>query len=157
MPPKMPSYRLAAIEALKSKLSIKTATNYEKQIWRMCQRIAKEKECCTQDIYADIALEKVSQLLSAPNKEKRGEIFENIKKNTTGWDSIVYNDFREKQAMSIAEIINGVELEPSELPCKNKNCKSDRTYYYQRQTRSADEGSTNYVVCSKCGSRYRFG
>jgi transcription elongation factor S-II len=35
-------------------------------------------------------------------------------------------------------------------------CKSDKTTYYQMQTRSADEPMTTFVTCMNCGKKWRF-
>eukprot|EP00743_Colponemidia_sp_Colp-15_P004416 GILK01004762.1.p1 GENE.GILK01004762.1~~GILK01004762.1.p1 ORF type:complete len:291 (-),score=57.42 GILK01004762.1:149-1021(-) len=35
-------------------------------------------------------------------------------------------------------------------------CKSDKTTYYQMQTRSADEPMTTFVTCLNCGNRWKF-
>jgi len=35
-------------------------------------------------------------------------------------------------------------------------CKSNKTTYYQMQTRSADEPMTTYVNCTNCGNRWKF-
>ena len=35
-------------------------------------------------------------------------------------------------------------------------CKSWKTEYAQKQTRSADEPATNFVLCLKCGQRFKF-
>jgi len=34
-------------------------------------------------------------------------------------------------------------------------CKSDKTTYYQLQTRSADESMTSYHTCLKCGHKWK--
>jgi DNA-directed RNA polymerase subunit M/transcription elongation factor TFIIS len=34
-------------------------------------------------------------------------------------------------------------------------CKSDKTSYYQQQTRSADEPMTCFITCNNCGKRWR--
>ena len=35
-------------------------------------------------------------------------------------------------------------------------CKSDRTFYYQLQTRSADEPMTTFVTCLNCNKKWKF-
>lgn len=35
-------------------------------------------------------------------------------------------------------------------------CKSKKTHYYQKQTRSADEPMTTFVTCLNCGKKWRF-
>lgn len=37
-----------------------------------------------------------------------------------------------------------------------RKCGSNRTQYYQLQTRSADEPMTTFVSCTKCGARWKF-
>lgn len=39
------------------------------------------------------------------------------------------------------------------FPCPK--CKSDKTTYYQLQTRSADEPMTSFHTCLKCGKRWK--
>ena len=42
----------------------------------------------------------------------------------------------------------------SEFVCGK--CKSSNYYYYQLQTRSADEPMTTFVLCLDCGKRWKF-
>lgn len=39
---------------------------------------------------------------------------------------------------------------------ENKRCRTDKTTYYQLQTRSADEPMTTFVTCHECGNRWKF-
>ena len=36
-----------------------------------------------------------------------------------------------------------------------RKCKSNKTTYYQLQTRSADEPMTTFVTCLDCGNRFK--
>lgn len=46
-----------------------------------------------------------------------------------------------------------LEIEEGVLECK---CGSKRTISFQKQTRSADEGSTTFAKCVECGTQWRF-
>ncbi|CAM9988249.1 unnamed protein product [Phaeothamnion confervicola] len=35
-------------------------------------------------------------------------------------------------------------------------CKSKKTTYFQKQTRSADEPMTTFVTCKNCGKNWKF-
>lgn len=39
---------------------------------------------------------------------------------------------------------------------KCRKCKSQKTSYYELQTRSADESATVYVTCHNCGNKWKF-
>lgn len=39
---------------------------------------------------------------------------------------------------------------------EDKKCRTDKTTYYQLQTRSADEPMTTFVTCHECGNRWKF-
>ena len=40
--------------------------------------------------------------------------------------------------------------------CRNGQCRSYQTIYWQLQTRRGDEGMTTYVECTRCFARYKF-
>jgi len=63
--------------------------------------------------------------------------FEGIKKKIKEYDSFIIKPF---------EVDEGV------LTC-NK-CNSNRTYSYTKQTRSGDESTTVFAVCSNCNARW---
>jgi transcription elongation factor S-II len=48
----------------------------------------------------------------------------------------------------------GMEMQKGSFQCKQ--CKSWDTTYTQKQTRSADEPMTTFVLCLACGSRWKF-
>jgi DNA-directed RNA polymerase subunit M/transcription elongation factor TFIIS len=73
--------------------------------------------------------------------------------NTVLWEHPVYNDYRDKQEEEDMFITEPFKIEEGVLQC-NK-CESKRTFSFQRQTRSADEGATTFAQCAECGSKWR--
>lgn len=63
--------------------------------------------------------------------------FDNIKKTIKEYDSFILKPF---------EVDEGV------LTC-NK-CNSNKTYSYTKQTRSGDEATTVFAICSNCNARW---
>nr|QBK86512.1 MAG: transcription factor S-II [Marseillevirus LCMAC102] len=149
---KLSPERLAIKNALVTKFK-SNASEYEKLIFEMCCRLALEYEESTEEIYGKYAYEKVGELLTS---EDTNTILNDIKKNVLNWDSCVYKDFHQRQLSDNAQLAEGVRVEKGEFPCRNKDCQSKECYYYQSQDRSSDEGMSTYVVCTKCGTRYRF-
>ena len=41
------------------------------------------------------------------------------------------------------------------VPAKCPNCGHNEAYYHEQQTRSADEPTTRFFMCTKCGYRWR--
>lgn len=68
------------------------------------------------------------------------------------WNHAVYADYRHKIEEEDNFALNPFEIEEGVLECK---CGSKRTISYQRQTRSADEGSTTFAQCVECGTKWR--
>ncbi|KIW44492.1 uncharacterized protein PV06_02956 [Exophiala oligosperma] len=49
------------------------------------------------------------------------------------------------------------DLPINEVPggCPNEKCESKKAYFYQLQTRSADEPPTSFFKCIECGKQWR--
>lgn len=64
---------------------------------------------------------------------------------------VVRSASREKEMTVIEE--SGVGLPEAEEPCPE--CGHIGAYYYERQTRAADEATTRFYICSDCDHRWR--
>lgn len=60
-----------------------------------------------------------------------------------------------KEEELIKEVTANQQLAPKGMFTCIK-CRSDKTSYYQMQTRSADEPMTTFVMCIDCGKRWKF-
>lgn len=68
--------------------------------------------------------------------------------------SNVYIEYKTKLDEEDTFMTTPFEIEEGVLECKK--CNSKRTISFQRQTRSADEGSTTFAKCVECGNQWRF-
>lgn len=50
---------------------------------------------------------------------------------------------------------NKVSLLPTTEEYACEKCGNTTAYYYMRQTRSADEATTRFLECTKCGYKWR--
>ena len=48
-----------------------------------------------------------------------------------------------------------VSLLPTTEEYACEKCGNSKAYYYMRQTRSADEATTRFLECTKCGYKWR--
>ena len=71
------------------------------------------------------------------------------------WDYPIFHTVRDEMLSEIHVMENPPELVSGLIRCKY--CKSDKTYSYNVQTRSADEGMTTFCACTVCGKRFRTG
>src|ERR1051326_8624364 len=61
----------------------------------------------------------------------------------------------DKKSVMVDTTQGKVDLLPTtnEYPCEK--CGNSTAYYYLRQTRSADEATTRFLECTKCGYKWR--
>ena len=62
---------------------------------------------------------------------------------------------KELKEKEMIEEMSSQQIAPKGM-FKCGKCKSDKTSYYQMQTRSADEPMTTFVRCIDCGKRWKF-
>jgi DNA-directed RNA polymerase subunit M/transcription elongation factor TFIIS len=70
------------------------------------------------------------------------------------WDHPVFQEYRIKLEEEDNFIENpNIGIEEGIIECIK--CKSKRTYSYQKQIRSSDEGFTLFVTCANCNASWR--
>ncbi len=100
--------------------------------------------------YLEVVYE-ITHLLLSKTITIKGAI-EDIYNKRYGWNNRVYDTIRINIDEEDQFAVKPFEIEEGVLECK---CGSRRTISFQRQTRSADEGSTTFAHCVECGTRWR--
>ena len=129
--------------------------NIEIAIFGMCKSLHEETSDKTTVLYGKFAYEKVGEFITYPNL--KNAILEDIANNIINWDSAVYKAWKHNETSIVSEIVEGIKVAKGEFKCRVDWCKSDECFYFQSQNRSCDEPPTTFVVCIKCGGRYKFG
>ena len=71
-----------------------------------------------------------------------------------GWNSPLFHEHEEKERIDIKNIIQPMEVTDGMYTCPK--CKSNKTFFYSRQTRSADEPMTTFITCANNDCQYRW-
>lgn len=151
------SKRNAVLKALQTKIPEKTAKKYEVLIYRMCKKLANRNEYGNlEEVYTKYSYEKIGSIMDAKNKKEQKCIIQDTKNVIIGWNGSSYKGYQLKENANNQMYTKEIHLEEGEFPCRNKDCQSMKCYYYQSQDRGGDEAMSVYVVCSKCGTRYKF-
>lgn len=139
--------------AMLSLFGKRQAQEYENLIFNTCKKLCKEYDQSLEEVYPKYAYQKVGLLAQTENVE---EVVNDISRGSLGWESSSYNPIREKIKKANEDYTVGVKIEKGEFACRNRDCRSKECYYWSQQDRSSDEGQSTYVMCTKCGTRYRF-
>ena len=122
-----------SLRLLKTRVKPKTKEEYTR-LWKQ--------------IYSDLCYENLSL-----SKEMNHIVKHDVKQGTYEWESCRFDDLKKEQEEEDAFISNPIEVEEGVVDCGK--CKSKKTYSYQLQTRSGDEGITSFVQCISCGNKWR--
>jgi len=71
-----------------------------------------------------------------------------------GWTSPLFNDHVEKERIDIVNLTKPMEVEDGIYTCPK--CKGNKTFFYSRQMRSADEPMTTIITCANTDCQYRW-
>jgi len=139
---------MAERDAIRKQIEVltntKSAENYESRLWRFCQRNSLD--------YADVAYEFVGGLHSAKSKEERVQLMRDLESGKSIWETSIYSKYKNApKPLQIKDIMP----DSSEFVCKNPKCRSKKCYPESHQTRSRDEGMTNFVICAECLKRFK--
>jgi DNA-directed RNA polymerase subunit M/transcription elongation factor TFIIS len=129
----------------------KKAKTFENAIYCASEKLCQKDEHL-KDAYSKFSYQKIGELVNFP--KQTDQIMCDIDKCIKGWESCVFIEFREREDKERNAQTQPPEISEGEYQCKSKICRSKKCYYFTMQTRSSDEGSTIYVVCSKCGERF---
>jgi DNA-directed RNA polymerase subunit M/transcription elongation factor TFIIS len=87
------------------------------------------------------------------SKQLLEDTVKRIYKKEYGWEHPVFNEARLIVEEENYTLLNPFQIEEGVLECHS--CGSKRTYSFERQTRSADEGSTTFAQCAVCLKSWR--
>jgi DNA-directed RNA polymerase subunit M/transcription elongation factor TFIIS len=88
--------------------------------------------------------------LQTKNLKDVNEIF---KKGNVGWNNEVFESEKQKQGEKDEYLTNPLQVEEGVMKCDV--CNSNKTYSYQKQVRSADEGFSTFCFCLNCNHKWR--
>lgn len=134
-----------------------TINKLDKMVWEMVQSSKNVSHEDIDELYRNGMYEKLGEIMRENTDKNRKQVYDDVVKLRLGWGSSFYQQYKDKLAKDDAKSLAQPKVEKGEFPCRNKKCGSKECYFYQLQTRSADEGMTTFVVCTKCGGRYKFG
>jgi DNA-directed RNA polymerase subunit M/transcription elongation factor TFIIS len=146
--------RQSARQAISNFFDQPDVDEIEEALFKMCKRLDKKYTDGLAALYGKYAFEKIGELSIAP--DRKVEILNEINEKILDWNSVAYEKFRLYEEKERSEHVTGAKVSKGEFTCHNPQCLSQECYYFQVQTRSADEGATTYVICIKCGHRYHF-
>lgn len=134
--------------ALSKSFSPEEVNLIETEINLWCEKLALDGKTTYELSYTKYSYEAVGILIQHPNLKE--ELLNDMKKGKSGWDLSAFDYLKPKKYEPVIK-----DKETSYVYfCKNKRCGGGCSIVLQ-QTRSADEGMTQFAICGKCADRYR--
>lgn len=139
------------------KVDEKRATSFERTLYNYSLRKAKAEGIVAnlvshvfRKFYTELVYNQLGLCKKVGNYKK---IQKEMKKDIAGWDSKAYISQKLNLEATHNLIENPINIEEGSLQCGK--CKGWKTFKYQMQTRSADEGITTFVRCGTCPNRWK--
>ena len=140
-------------EAMQTKFQRKDKSEYLEKARSLCFNIKKNVDLANQVLLGHIeAVELVNFSSEQLASQKQREEMEAKKKKVMDANRLDWDQANEKKINDMCGI-KGELLKASLFTCGR--CKSTKTTSTQKQTRSADEPMTVFVLCLNCGKRWK--
>ena len=134
----------------KGKELLSSIFSKEKNV-RIIEQCIFENCDCNEETYLKI-MHEISTLF-LDKTMKLPQILSNIKQKKFLWDNEFFDSFKQSLIEQDNFIISPFEIDEGVLEC-NK-CGSKKTFSYTKQTRSGDESTTVFAVCSNCNAKWK--
>tara|TARA_Y100000389_G_scaffold187188_1_gene208358 strand:+ start:1849 stop:2283 length:435 start_codon:yes stop_codon:yes gene_type:complete len=111
------------------------------------------KICSSSDDFEEKYNEYIYQVIGDTlNKIPLKTILDNIKNKSVGWNHKCFEEYKTIMEEQEEFIENPFEVVEGAMECQK--CKSKRVFYYQKQSRSCDEGFNTYASCCNCNAKW---
>lgn len=109
---------------------------------------------CTnsEEEYTNIVYETIGTWIKTGKQNGMASLLKSLSQNNIGWGHEMWNEYRQKRDEVESFLTTPFEVEEGVLECGK--CGSKRTISYQKQLRSADEGSSSICQCVVCKNRW---
>jgi len=119
----------------------------ESHINKSCSNLEEEEEYIKQ--YNSFIYQVIGDILK---KVPLKNILATIKNKELGWEHECFKEYKTIMEEQDDFIENPFEVIEGCMECQK--CKSKRVFYYQKQSRSCDEGFNTYASCCNCDSKW---
>ena len=155
----MAEIRRQVVTVLSTQFGSKLAKKYEKAIYARALNDKTEISKGPENLgdlplkYREIAFELSGRLVAAAAQNDTSVDAILTESLDSELDSELYGAEKKNLEKLHADSTFKPDVKEGSIQCRR--CRAKRTWYYQMQTRSADEGMCTYYVCAACGYRWK--
>lgn len=147
----MKNIRKSCISSLESFFSPKESAKIEKILFDAANMHHGDENI--EEFYLRFSYEKIGQLASNTSTENVQRILKDSEEGIEGWKSAFYQHYKTQYLYKLDTTMKKPASIKGIYKCKEKDCNSDEFYVWSQQTRSGDEGMTQFRKCAICGKR----